>query len=189
MFMIMHLQCSNSMEAQNRAEKYPGRQHFVQKNHVSEPVRQCFTVLAEDAKHVNAFGAVIDYDPSHLEFVSAVGTKAVGAMENLTVNKVYSDGTAYVNLAFANRGDQPLYSGSDELAVITMKARTDLCPAEEMNVDKLLLIGPAYDVAGENDTDEKRILKGRKNQKKNKEKSKIEENLSKRNQRMTIALQ
>lgn len=121
-----------------------------------------FTVLAEDAKHVNAFGAVIDYDPSHLEFVSAVGTKAVGAMENLTVNKVYSDGTAYVNLAFANRGDQPLYSGSDELAVITMKARTDLCPAEEMNVDKLLLIGPAYDVAGENDTDEKKDIEEQK---------------------------
>ena len=121
-----------------------------------------FTVLAEDAKHVNAFGAVIDYDPSHLEFVSAVGTKAVGAMENLTVNKVYSDGTAYVNLAFANRGDQPLYSGSDELAVITMKARTDLCAAEEMNVDKLLLIGPAYDVAGENDSEREKDIEGQK---------------------------
>lgn len=31
---------SNSMEAQNRAEKSPGRQHFVQKNHVTEPARQ-----------------------------------------------------------------------------------------------------------------------------------------------------
>lgn len=105
------------------------------------------TILAEDAKNVNAFGSVIDYDPSHLEFVSAVGTGAAGEMEDLTVNKVYSDGTAYVNLAFANRGDKPLYHGSDELAVITMKALTDLCPAEEMKQDEILLIGPAYDVA------------------------------------------
>lgn len=105
------------------------------------------TVLAEDAKNVNAFGSVIDYDPSHLEFVSAVGTGAAGEMEDLTVNKVYSDGTAYVNLAFANRGDKPLYHGSDELAVITMKALTDLCPAEEVKQDEILLIGPAYDVA------------------------------------------
>ena len=45
-------------------------------------------------------------------------------MEDLTVNKIYSDGTAYVNLAFANRGDKPLYHGDGQLAVITMKART-----------------------------------------------------------------
>ena len=31
-----------------------------------------------------------------------------------------------------------------------------------MNVDKLLLIGPAYDVAGENDTDEKKDIEGQK---------------------------
>ena len=113
-----------------------------------------FVVHAEDAKNVNAFGAVIDYDPSHLEFVSAAGTEAAGEMEDLTVNKVYNDGTAYVNLAFANRGDKPLYCGSDTLAVITMKALTDLCVAEEMKSDKILLIGPGYDVAGEEDAEE-----------------------------------
>ena len=36
-------------------------------------------------------------------------------MEDLTVNKIYSDGTAYVNLAFANRGDKPLYHGDGQL--------------------------------------------------------------------------
>ena len=60
-----------------------------------------FTVLAEDAKHVNAFGAVIDYDPSHLEFVSAVGTKAVGAMENLTVNTVMEPLMSILHLQIA----------------------------------------------------------------------------------------
>ena len=113
-----------------------------------------FAVHVEDAKNVNAFGAVIDYDPSRLEFVSAAGTEAAGEMEDLTVNKVYNDGTAYVNLAFANRGDKPMYCGSDTLAVITMKALTDLCVAEEMKSDKILLIGPGYDVAGEEDAEE-----------------------------------
>ena len=63
-------------------------------------------------------------------------------MEDLTVNKVYGDGTAYVNLAFANRGDKPLYSGSGKLAVITMKALTDLQPEKELNLEEVLVIGP-----------------------------------------------
>lgn len=63
-------------------------------------------------------------------------------MEDLTVNKVYGDGTAYVNLAFANRGDKPLYNGSGRLAVITMKALVDVQPKTELNVDDVLAIGP-----------------------------------------------
>lgn len=63
-------------------------------------------------------------------------------MEDLTVNKTYSDGTAYVNLAFANRGDKPLYSGSGQIAVITMKALTDLQPEKEMELKDVLVIGP-----------------------------------------------
>ena len=103
------------------------------------------TVLAKDALNVNAFGKVIDYNPAKLEFVSIEGNDCVKQMENLTVNKVYSDGTAYVNLAFANRGNKKLYNGSDELAVITMKALADVRPAEEMECEGVLLIGPGFD--------------------------------------------
>lgn len=102
-------------------------------------------VLAKDVRNVNAFGKVIDYDPGKVEFVSINGNDAVKQMENLTVNKVYPDGMAYVNLAFANRGNKALYNGSDELAVITMKALTDLNPAEEMECEGVLLIGPGFD--------------------------------------------
>lgn len=102
-------------------------------------------VFAKDARNVNAFGKVIDYDPGKVEFVSIEGNAAVKQMENLTVNKVYPDGTAYVNLAFANRGNKALYNGSDELSVITMKALTDLNPAEEMECEGVLLIGPEFD--------------------------------------------
>ena len=37
-----------------------------------------------------------------------------------------------------------------------------LCPAEVMNVYKVLLIVPAFDLAGENDTDEKKDVEEQK---------------------------
>lgn len=103
------------------------------------------TVHAEDVQNMNAFGKVLHYDPELLEFVSVSQAECIRQMENLTVNKVYADGTAYVNLAFANRGDQALYSGSDSLVTITMKARKDLCPKEVLELERMTLIGPGYD--------------------------------------------
>lgn len=100
------------------------------------------TVMAEEAENINAFGKVLDYDPAKLEFVSVSREDAVASMEDLTVNKVYGDGTAYVNLAFANRGDKPLYNGSGQLAVITMKALADVQPKTDLNLDDVLAIGP-----------------------------------------------
>lgn len=103
-------------------------------------------VTADKAENVNAFGKVFDYDPERLEFVSVERGECVDQMENLTVNKTYADGTAYVNLAFANRGDQMMYSGSGELARITMRALADITPAEELECGGIWLIGPEYDV-------------------------------------------
>ena len=105
---------------------------------------ETFTIaaMAEEAENINAFGKVLDYDPAKLEFVSVSQEEVVASMEDLTVNKVYGDGTAYVNLAFANRGDKPLYNGSGRLAVITMKALVDVQPKTELNVDDVLAIGP-----------------------------------------------
>ena len=105
-----------------------------------------FAVSAKEAENLNAFGKVLHYDPSRLEFVSIEQEAVVESMENLTVNKRYEDQTAYLNLAFANRGDQKLYSGSDRLAVITMKALMDIKPAEEMECEGIWLIGPGFDV-------------------------------------------
>ena len=58
-------------------------------------------VLAEQTENINAFGKVIDYDPENLEFISTEKAEGIASMEDLTVNKIYSDGTAYVNLAFS----------------------------------------------------------------------------------------
>ena len=104
-------------------------------------------VTAGNVKNLNAFGKVLDYDPAHMEFVSAVPGDGIGQMENLTVNKRYGDGTAYVNLAFANRGDQKLCEGSGVLAALTMKALTDITVRDELECEGVWLIGPEYDMA------------------------------------------
>lgn len=103
-------------------------------------------VMAEDVENLNAFGKVLDYDPARLDFVSVVPDESIMQMENLTVNKRYGDGTAYLNLAFANRGDQKLYDGSGRLAVITMKALTEIRPQDEMACSGIWLIGPELDI-------------------------------------------
>ena len=106
-------------------------------------------VMGKEVENANAFGRVIEYNPSRLEFVSVNQGGMVSRMENLTVNKSCQDGTAYVNLAFANRGDQALCSGSGEMASVTFKALADVRPGEELPDGKIWLIGPGFDVTGE----------------------------------------
>ncbi len=103
-------------------------------------------VAALDAKNVNAFGQVINYDPAKVEFVSVEADASIAGMEDLSVNKVYEDGTAYVNLAYANRGDKDLYSGTGTLAAITMKAKEDVVVTAAMELTGLNFIGPDYAV-------------------------------------------
>ena len=93
-------------------------------------------VTARDVENLNAFGKVLDYDPARLEFVSVVPGGDIAQMENLTVNKRYSDGTAYVNL----------YNGSGVLATLTMKAVVDLTPEKELQCEGIWLIGPKLDI-------------------------------------------
>lgn len=108
---------------------------------------QIFAV-ASQMEHVNAFGKILHYDPARMEFLSADQEEVIRQMENLTVHKIYSDQTAYVNLAFANRGDEKLYSGSGQLVCIKMKALTDCRPEEELGRSEGLAIGPQFDVTG-----------------------------------------
>lgn len=102
-------------------------------------------VYAENVKNLNAFGQVLTYDPAKLQYVGVTADFDISQMENLTVNKVYEDGTAYVNLAFANNGNQEVYSGTGILATITMKAKEAFTFSEEiMNLSSVMLIGPTY---------------------------------------------
>lgn len=109
----------------------------------------CLKVVSDTVENLNAFGKVLHYDPVRMEFVTVQQESCISQMEDLTVNKVYSDGTAYVNLAFANRGDKVLYSGSGRLATIQMRALADIRPADELELTNVMLIGPEFDVSAE----------------------------------------
>lgn len=115
---------------------------------------ETFTVnfKTENVAGVNALGQVIDYDPSKVEFVSIGSSDAIAQMEDLCVIKdKYEDGTAYVNIAFANKGNQELYRGSGTVVTLTMKAKEDISTgdADVINLHGLILIGPTYDTNGE----------------------------------------
>ena len=102
-------------------------------------------VYAQNVAGLNAFGQVINYDNSKVQYVSCEVSPLLAQMENLTANKEYDD-RAYVNLAFANRGDKELYAGSDVLATITMKAKENISTTDAKVIDlsKVTLIGPNY---------------------------------------------
>ncbi len=101
-------------------------------------------VYADNVKNLNAIGQVVNYDPSKVEYVSIKQDASICTMEDLTVNKVYDDGTAYVNMAFANRGDKDVYNGSGIVATITMTAKEDIVVANAVDLSKVTLIGPNY---------------------------------------------
>ena len=100
-------------------------------------------VILENANNLDALGEVINYNPELLEFVDVTKGDIIESMTDLTVNKVYSDGTAYVNLAYVNRGDQAVCEGSGVAATITMKAKTDIANVRDaIDLSKVSLYGP-----------------------------------------------
>ena len=112
-----------------------------------------FTVTydVKSASGVNALGQILPYDPQKVELVSIKASDAIKQMENLCVNKVYEDNTAYVNIAYANRGDKELYKGTDSLVTVTMKAKEDISTDDSKVLDLhgLILIGADYTTNGE----------------------------------------
>ena len=103
-------------------------------------------VMADRVRNVNAFGEVLHYDPSKLEFVSVVPGDLVTSMEDFSVNMEYDDGTAYVNLAYFNKGAQNTINGSGVLATITMRRSSNARSIDANGIDlsSLMLIGPDY---------------------------------------------
>ncbi len=104
------------------------------------------SVYADNVKNLNAFGEVLEYDPAKLEYVSTVADFDISQMENLTVNKITDDKTsAYVTLAFVNRGNKLLYNGTGAITTITMKAKSDGKVSDMMDLSKVTLMGPKFD--------------------------------------------
>ena len=136
-------QKSGSVTGQSRME--------ASKEQVAAGESFTVTFKAENATNINALGQIITYDPSKVEFTSVTSSEAISQMENLCVNKVYDDNTAYENIAFANKGDKDLYSGSGELVTLTMKAKEDISTTDTdvLGLCGLIFIGPDYSTNGE----------------------------------------
>ena len=111
---------------------------------------ETFTINAKasQVKYLNAFGGVLNYDPAMIKVATVKQSETVAQMEDLTVDKVYKDGTAFLDLAFVNNGDQTLYKGSDVLATITVKANQDIADTTKVfDTQSLMAIGPNYKVS------------------------------------------
>lgn len=126
---------------------------FVSTSKQNVEAGDTFTVTydVKSASGVNALGQILPYDPNKVELVSVKASDAIKQMENLCVNKVYEDGTAYVNIAYANKGNQELYKGTDSLVTVTMKAKEDISTddSEVLELHGLILIGADYTTNGE----------------------------------------
>ena len=71
-----------------------------------------------------------------------VEAKAVKDMENLTYDRLHTNGVKALYPTFVNVGNKPTLEGSEELFVLKFtanrKVRIDLTPADVMLVDKKL---------------------------------------------------
>ena len=106
----------------------------------------------QNAKNVNAMGALVHYPSADFEFVAGgmKATENASQMEDRSVNKTFGDETDSVNIALANKGDKALYSGTEDVVTFQLKAKKDC----EVKLDaQAWLIGPAQDFVTNNGTD------------------------------------
>lgn len=83
------------------------------------------TVKGNGLKVVNALSFTLPYNADDYEYISTepVGTKQ---MDNLTYNRLHSNGQRALYPTFVNVGDKETLNGSDTLFVIKFKAKRDL---------------------------------------------------------------
>lgn len=90
---------------------------------------------------VNALSFALPYNPADYEFV---GVQPLGMkqMENLTNDRLHTNGVKSLYPTFVNIGERETLEGDGDLFVIRLKARRnvkfDLKPVDGFLVDKLL---------------------------------------------------
>lgn len=97
------------------------------------------TVSGTGLKGVNAFSFVLPYNPQDYEFVG-VETKNLKLMENLTYDRLHSNGNKSLYPTFVNLGDKPVLEGTSDLCVLKFvakrKVKFNLEPTDIILVDK-----------------------------------------------------
>ncbi len=99
------------------------------------------TVSGKGMASVNAISFALPYDQQAYEFVGATPS-GMKQMENLTYDRLHTNGSKALYPTFVNVGDKETIDGDGELMVITLKAKRkltfDLNPVDGILVDKNL---------------------------------------------------
>ncbi|MDR1368892.1 MAG: DUF5110 domain-containing protein [Dysgonamonadaceae bacterium] len=100
-------------------------------------------VKGTDLQSVNALSFALPYDPQSYEFIG-VQTLNMKGMENLTNDRLHSNGVKALYPTFVNTGDQEALNGTEELFILKFKAKQkikfDLKLIDGILVDKVLNI-------------------------------------------------
>ncbi|ETN95082.1 TIM-barrel domain-containing protein [Zhouia amylolytica] len=94
-------------------------------------------VKGKGLKAVNALSMAIPYNEQDYEFV-AIQPKSTVAMENLTNNRLHSDGERVLYPTFVNIGEKQILSGDKDLFLIRFKAKRKL--KIDLDLEKVILV-------------------------------------------------
>lgn len=83
------------------------------------------TVKGQKLSLVNALSFALPYDPKDYEFVG-VEVTGMNKMENLTNDRLHTNGDKALYPTFVNIGDKEPVEGTKELFVLKFKARRDV---------------------------------------------------------------
>ena len=79
-------------------------------------------VKGDNLKAVNALSFALPYDQQSYEFIG-IEPVGIGEMENLTYDRLHTNGQKSLYPTFVNLGEKPRLTGSEELFVIKLKAK------------------------------------------------------------------
>lgn len=98
-------------------------------------------ITGKELQELNAFSFALPYDARTYEFIG-VEKKNAGEMENLTYDRLHTNGTKALYPTFVNIGEKPALQGNEVIAVLKFKVRKDtvynLKAQDYMLVDKML---------------------------------------------------
>lgn len=100
------------------------------------------TLKGKDLRSLNALSFRIPYDPAVMEYVATEPAEALSGMENLTYDRLHTNGDKVLYPTFVTLGDAPSVSG-DDVTLLTVRFRAlkkTSAPAasDYIMVDKLL---------------------------------------------------
>ena len=78
------------------------------------------SVYGDSLKAVNALSLALSYDPAAMEYLG-VDAPGLLRMDNLTRDRLHTDGTRAVYPTFVNIGDKPLVSGDGLLLRVSFR--------------------------------------------------------------------